>query len=71
MVLRKQDPNRPRPFRTPMLFVVGPLAMIGCVILFLSLGWYTVTLFLIWAAIGLVVYYSYGYRRSAMALGTA
>jgi APA family basic amino acid/polyamine antiporter len=71
MVLRKQQPGRPRPFRTPMLWAVGPLAMIGCVILFFSLGWYTVSLFLGWAVVGLIIYYAYGYRRSAMAFGTA
>jgi APA family basic amino acid/polyamine antiporter len=71
MILRRTEPLRHRPFRTPMIWAVGPLGMIGCVILFISLGWYTVSLFLLWAVIGLVVYTAYGYRRSALALGTA
>jgi basic amino acid/polyamine antiporter, APA family len=71
MVLRRKDPNRQRPFRTPALWFVGPAAMVGCVILFISLGWYTISLFLLWAAIGLVTYYLYGYRRSALAPGSA
>jgi APA family basic amino acid/polyamine antiporter len=67
MILRRTQPNRPRPFRTPMINVVGPLGMIGCLILFVSLGWYTVELFIGWAIVGLITYYAYGYRRSMLA----
>ena len=69
MILRKADPGRHRPFRTPLVWIVGPLAMGGCVLLFFSLGWYTIKLFLIWAVIGLVVYFLYARRRSHLAPG--
>ncbi|MGC4028716.1 MAG: amino acid permease [Steroidobacteraceae bacterium] len=71
MVLRVRLPDRPRQFRTPLIWVVGPLAMIGCVVLFFSLGAYTVKLFVIWALIGLVMYAVYGRRRSNLAEGSA
>jgi len=69
MVLRKTDPDRRRPFRTPAVLVVAPLAIAGCIYLFYSLSVYTITLFFSWAAIGLVVYYLYGYRNSNVARG--
>ncbi|UHQ18508.1 amino acid permease [Lysobacter sp. KIS68-7] len=70
MVLRKTDPGRNRPFRTPFVWVVGPLAMAGCVLLFFSLGWNpTIKYFCIWATIGLVVYFMYARRRSHLAPG--
>ncbi len=71
MMLRKVEPNRPRPFRTPLVWIVGPAAMAGCALLFVSLGWYTIKLFLIWAVIGLVVYFTYSRRRSHIARGDA
>ncbi len=72
MVLRKTEPNRPRPFRTPMVWVVGPLAMIGCMVLFGSLGWHpTIQFFCIWAVVGLVAYFAFARRSSALAPGNA
>jgi APA family basic amino acid/polyamine antiporter len=70
MVLRKQQPNRHRPFRTPFLWIVGPLAMAGCALLFISLGMLTIKLFLIWFAIGMAVYFLYSRKRSHLANGT-
>ncbi len=70
MMLRKSDPGRKRSFKTPMIWLVGPLAMAGCALLFISLGTYTISLFFGWAAIGVVVYFAYGRRRSHLALGT-
>ncbi len=68
MVLRKVQPGRARPFRTPMIWLVGPAAMIGCVILFLSLGWNpTIKYFTIWSAIGLVTYFLFGKKYSHLA----
>jgi APA family basic amino acid/polyamine antiporter len=55
MVLRRKHPDRKRPFRTPLVYVVAPVAIGGCLYLFLSLSGYTGMLFVIWAAIGLVV----------------
>ena len=64
MVLRKTQPNRERHFRTPFRWIVGPLAVAGCLLLFVSLGAYTIKLFFLWAIVGLVVYFSYGRRFS-------
>lgn len=69
MMLRVREPNRPRPFTTPLVWLVGPAAMAGCGLLFVSLGWYTIKLFLIWAVIGIVVYFAYARSRSILAHG--
>lgn len=71
MALRVTEPNRPRPFKTPLVWVVGPLAMMGCALLFFSLGLYTIKLFLIWGGIGLAVYFLYSRSRSHIAKGDA
>jgi APA family basic amino acid/polyamine antiporter len=70
MVLRVKQPNRPRPFKTPMVWVICPLAVLGCLLLFLNLSAYTLTLFVAWAVIGAVVYAIYGYRNSDLANAT-
>ena len=70
MILRKTQPDRPRPFRTPMVWVVCPLAIAGTLLLFFNLSVYTLSMFFGWTVIGLIVYYSYGYRRSHLANGT-
>jgi basic amino acid/polyamine antiporter, APA family len=70
MILRVRQPERKRPFRTPLVWVVCPLAILGCLLLFANLSLYTVSLFFGWAIIGLVVYYTYGYRKSHLARGT-
>ncbi|MCX7033263.1 MAG: amino acid permease [Arenimonas sp.] len=70
MILRKTQPDRPRPFRTPMVWVVCPLAIAGTLLLFFNLSVYTLSMFAGWTVIGLIVYYAYGYRRSHLANGT-
>jgi APA family basic amino acid/polyamine antiporter len=67
MILRYTNPERKRPFRTPVLWLVGPLALIGCSVLFALLETAAKLVFFSWAGIGLVVYALYGYRRSALA----
>jgi APA family basic amino acid/polyamine antiporter len=70
MILRKTQPNRPRPFKTPMVWVVCPLAIAGTLLLFFNLSMYTIGLFVGWALVGIIFYYAYGYRRSHLANGT-
>ncbi|GAA0714809.1 amino acid permease [Dokdonella soli] len=67
LILRKQQPDRPRPFRTPFAWLVCPLAVLGCLLLFVNLSMTAKIVFVVWAAIGLVLYRSYGYRRSQLA----
>jgi APA family basic amino acid/polyamine antiporter len=69
LVLRRTDPTRRRPFRTPVIYLTAPIAVIGCMYLFVSLSWETMRLFLIWAVIGLVVYFLYSRKRSHVGLG--
>jgi APA family basic amino acid/polyamine antiporter len=70
MLLRIRQPDKKRPFRTPLIWVVGPLAMIGCLYLFFSLPLQPILVFLGWAVLGLVFYRVYGYKRSALAPGS-
>jgi basic amino acid/polyamine antiporter, APA family len=67
LVLRRRDPDALRTFRTPLAWVVGPVAVLGCLYLFYSLPVRTQEYFLIWNAIGLVVYFAYGRARSVIA----
>jgi APA family basic amino acid/polyamine antiporter len=67
MVLRRTEPNRKRPFKTPMVWVVGPLAIAGCALLFFSLGWNpTIRFFCFWAVLGLAIYFLYARRNSLL-----
>jgi len=67
MILRVREPDRPRGFRTPGIWIIGPLAVIGCAALFLLLSWHTILLFLGWSTLGLIFYRCYGFRHSRLA----
>ncbi len=69
MALRRTDPDRVRPFRTPAIMLTAPVAIIGCLYLFYSLDVKSQVLFAIWAVIGLVVYFTYSRSRSHVGLG--
>ena len=69
MILRRTDPDRPRPFRTPAYLLICPLAAAGCVFLFFQLSGYTELMFLGWSLIGLVVYFLYSRNRSHLGRG--
>ena len=67
MVLRVREPGRHRPFRMPFIWLVGPLAFIGCAFLLYQLPMKTQITFLQWTAAGLLIYFLYGYRKSPLA----
>lgn len=69
MVLRRTNPDRHRPFRTPVVTLIAPLSILGCIYLFWSLDEKSKWLFAIWAIIGLFVYFGYSRRRSHVGLG--
>jgi len=70
MVLRVRDPGRHRPFRTPLVWVICPLSLLGCLLLFANLDKKTLILFFSWAVVGILVYSLYSRRRSHLANGT-
>ena len=54
----------PRSFRVPAAPLVATLAVLSCVYLMLNLPGETWLRFVIWMALGFVVYFAYGYRHS-------
>jgi APA family basic amino acid/polyamine antiporter len=69
LVLRKRDPHRPRVFRAPLAWVIGPVAILGCAYLFSSLPTKTQLWCVVWNAFGLLVYLAYARRNSVLAKG--
>ena len=67
IVLRRTQPDLPRAFRTPAVPLIPILAVIACIFLMLNLGSLTWWRFLVWMAIGFVVYFAYSYRHSRLA----
>jgi APA family basic amino acid/polyamine antiporter len=66
VVLRRTQPERPRPFRCPAVNVVGTLAILGCAYLFVSLPGLAQVRFWGWTVLGVIVYFLYGYKRSPL-----
>lgn len=69
MILRVRDKHRYRPFKTPAVWLVGPLAMAGCITLFMFLPPDAKLVFPVWGAVGLTFYFLYGFRKSHVARG--
>ena len=67
MVLRRREPERPRPFKAPLWMLIGPLGVLGCLYLFTSLPTITIVLFFVWNALGLVAYFVFARRSSLLA----
>jgi APA family basic amino acid/polyamine antiporter len=71
LVLRYTEPERPRPFRVPLVWLVSLLSAGGCIFIMRGLpptawerfGW--------WLLIGLALYGLYGYRHSRLRTGSA
>jgi APA family basic amino acid/polyamine antiporter len=66
-VLRVRSPELPRPFKTPLVPLVPILGILICGYLMSSLPGDTWLRLVIWMAIGLVIYFAYGRRRSRFA----
>ncbi len=69
MILRRTAPDAKRSFRTPGLWLVGPLTIAGTIFLFLNLPWQAIVVFVVWAAIGIVAYFAYGRGSSHLGRG--
>lgn len=66
IILRKKEPDRPRAFKTPWVPFIPILGIISCLYLILGLPWITYIRFAIWLLVGMVVYFSYGYKKSRL-----
>jgi len=67
LVLRVREPNLPRAFKTPAVFVVAPLGALSALYLMVSLPWSTWVRLIIWFALGIVIYFAYGVWHSKLA----
>ncbi|MEI8042505.1 MAG: amino acid permease [Verrucomicrobiota bacterium] len=68
-VLRFTNPETPRPFRTPIFWMVCPLGVFFCFWLMYGLPPDTWARLIVWMAIGMVVYFAYGRRHSVLQQG--
>ena len=64
--LRKTQPNLRRPFRTPWVPFVPIMSIISCIFLLINLKPVTWLRFVIWLAIGMVVYFTYSVKHSKL-----
>jgi len=67
IVLRRSRPDLHRAFRAPLVPWLPIAAIVACVWLMLNLTALTWIRFVVWMAIGMVVYFAYGRRHSALA----
>jgi APA family basic amino acid/polyamine antiporter len=66
LIMRRTQPDRPRGFRVPWVPVLPLLSMIGSLGLIVSLPLVTIIRFIVWLAIGLIIYFLYSQRHSRL-----
>jgi APA family basic amino acid/polyamine antiporter len=65
LILRKTNPDAPRPFKTPWMPWVPILGALACFAQMVVLPWSTWERLIVWLVVGLVVYFAYGRKRAA------
>jgi APA family basic amino acid/polyamine antiporter len=66
LIMRKTNPDTPRPFRCPLVPIVPILGIVCCLVLMLSLPVGNWLRLVVWLAIGLVIYFGYGRHHSIL-----
>ena len=69
--MRRREPDAPRPFKVPLVPWIPALSAILSVVLMASLPWDSWQRLMIWMALGIVLYFAYGYRHSRLRGATA
>jgi basic amino acid/polyamine antiporter, APA family len=67
IVLRKTNPDTPRPFKSPFVPLFPILGIGICLLQMISLPWDTWMRLIIWMAIGLLIYFLYSRKKSKLA----
>jgi basic amino acid/polyamine antiporter, APA family len=67
LVLRIREPELPRKFKAPAVWIVAPLGALSALYLMVFLPGRTWLRLVIWSAIGVVIYFAYGIRSSKLA----
>jgi basic amino acid/polyamine antiporter, APA family len=70
-ILRKRQPDLPRPFRTPLVPLVPILGVIFSLFLMLSLPWDTWLRLIVWLLVGFVIYFAYSKKHSRVRAATS
>lgn len=66
LILRRTQPDLPRPFRMPFAPVLCTLGVLSCLALLYPMGPHNWMLMAGWSAIGFLIYFGYGYRHSRL-----
>lgn len=69
VALRIRRPDIERPFKVPFAFVLAPLGAAACIFIMLGLPRTAWERFGIWLALGIILYFAYGYRNSVLRTG--
>jgi APA family basic amino acid/polyamine antiporter len=67
VVMRKTNPDAPRPYRTPLVPLVPALGVIVCFAMMYALDSETWLRLIVWLAIGLMIYFGYSRKHSHLA----
>jgi APA family basic amino acid/polyamine antiporter len=66
LILRKKQPDLPRPFKTPFVPVVPILGIITCLAMMVALPLDTWIRLIVWLLIGFAIYFGYGKKNSKL-----
>ncbi|HVO09775.1 MAG TPA: amino acid permease [Vicinamibacteria bacterium] len=66
LALRLRDPQRPRPFRVPLVWLVAPLGAVSCLYVMTGLPRAAWVRFGVWLLVGAALYFAYGHRHSRL-----
>jgi len=66
LVLRVREPNLPRSFKTPVVWLVAPLGAAFALYLMICLPWPTWERLILWFGMGMVIYFGYSVNHSKL-----
>lgn len=64
LIMRKSNPDLPRPFKTPLVPLVPILGVVVCSAMIIALDAFTLKAAIVWMVLGLIIYFTYSRKNS-------